>query len=110
MGKCECGRDGIHLCRLRIPETTPEQRAENLRALKSAVDSLVKLRDEHGIDLTDFSHWSSTLPPCSKCGCRGLHACIGRHLPPPTPEDEARLKKTLDEIFGQAAEGEETVA
>lgn len=44
---------------------------------------------------------------CSKCGCTGLHACIGRRLPPPTPEDEARLTAALEKIFGQVAKEEE---
>lgn len=41
--------------------------------------------------------------PCSKCGVTGLHACVGRVLPPPTPEEEARFKKVLDGIFGAEA-------
>jgi hypothetical protein len=36
---------------------------------------------------------------CPRCGCNGIHACVGRVLPPPTPEEEARLTKTLDGIF-----------
>lgn len=46
---------------------------------------------------------------CSKCGCVGWHACVGRRLPPPTPEDEARLSETLDKIFGQKPEMSEFV-
>jgi hypothetical protein len=34
---------------------------------------------------------------CSKCGCTGLHACIGvRYIE--TPEDKARNRKQLKEI------------
>lgn len=97
--KCECGREGIHLCRLRIPETTPEEREEWLNRLRSSVDALVELKEEHGIDFTDFSHWSTQLPACSKCGCRGLHACLGRFPEPVTAEDRQRLRDTLDAIF-----------
>lgn len=43
---------------------------------------------------------------CSKCGCTGLHACIGRRLPPPTPEDEARLTAAMEKIFGRVADEE----
>lgn len=36
---------------------------------------------------------------CSKCGISGIHACPGKPLPQPTPEDEARLHNALREIF-----------
>jgi hypothetical protein len=36
---------------------------------------------------------------CSKCGCEGIHACIGRMVEPPTPEEIERFNKTLDSIF-----------
>lgn len=49
-------------------------------------EDVVSLLSEHSV-------------PCSRCGCSGIHACIGRVLPPPTPEEEARLTKTLDSIF-----------
>lgn len=34
---------------------------------------------------------------CIKCGINGLHACTGRKLPAPTPEQEAKLRRA----FGQ---------
>ena len=40
---------------------------------------------------------------CARCGCTGLHACVGRHLPPPTAEDHARLDTTLNKAFGPFA-------
>ena len=43
-------------------------------------------------------------PGCSLCGCTGWHACIGRRLPPPTPEEEARISTALDKIFGAKPE------
>lgn len=36
---------------------------------------------------------------CPNCGDTGIHACIGRVLPPPTEEEMARFNKVLDEIF-----------
>lgn len=36
---------------------------------------------------------------CSKCGCVGLHACMGHFPKPWTPEDEARLENALREVF-----------
>lgn len=64
----------------------------------------------------DGRHWSQTnvrdrnyhpilSGGCSRCGCTGLHACVGRRLPPPTPEAEARLTETLERIFGKRLEG-----
>lgn len=43
---------------------------------------------------------------CSKCGCSGLHACPGYRIPPPTPEDEARLENALRTIFAEVAREE----
>jgi len=43
---------------------------------------------------------------CPRCGCTGLHACIGYRPPPITPEEEARLNATLDRIFRRVAEEE----
>lgn len=37
---------------------------------------------------------------CPLCGDTGIHACIGRRLPPPSPEVEARLTTSLERIFG----------
>ena len=37
---------------------------------------------------------------CPLCGETGIHACIGRRLPPPSPEVEARLTESLERIFG----------
>lgn len=44
---------------------------------------------------------------CPRCGCSGVHACIGKRLPPPTPEEEAAMTKALEEIFKQVAEEEQ---
>lgn len=41
---------------------------------------------------------------CSKCGCSGIHACVGRVLPPPTPEDVARLENALRRVFFEETE------
>ena len=43
---------------------------------------------------------------CPRCGCTGLHACIGYRPAAPTPEDEARLTAAMQKIFGQIAEEE----
>lgn len=43
---------------------------------------------------------------CPRCGCSGVHACIGKRLPPPTPEEEAAMTKALEQIFKQVAEDE----
>lgn len=43
-------------------------------------------------------------PGCPKCGCTGLHACIGHFPAPWTPEDEARLENALREVFKQEKE------
>lgn len=32
---------------------------------------------------------------CSKCGCRGIHACIGYKMPPMTPEKKAELMEAI---------------
>jgi hypothetical protein len=44
---------------------------------------------------------SQTAAGCSLCGCVGWHACTGRPLPPPTPEDEVRFTEALNRIFGK---------
>ncbi len=44
--------------------------------------------------------WFSQGPECPLCGIRGVHGCIGRRLPKPTPEDERRMHTTLNGIFG----------
>ncbi len=36
---------------------------------------------------------------CSKCGCKGLHACIGKRLEPMTPEREAEFRAALQKVF-----------
>ena len=43
---------------------------------------------------------------CSRCGCTGLHACIGHRPAPITPEEQARLEATLDKIFRRVADEE----
>ncbi len=44
---------------------------------------------------------------CPRCGCSGIHACIGRRLPPPTPEEEAATTKALENIFRDVASEEQ---
>lgn len=39
---------------------------------------------------------------CSLCGITGVHACPGRPLPTPTPEDEARIDAALDKVFNRS--------
>lgn len=43
---------------------------------------------------------------CSKCGCTGLHACIGYRPEPRTPEEEARFTEALHRAFQCVAEEE----
>lgn len=33
---------------------------------------------------------------CSKCGCAGIHACVGIKVKTPTQEDELRLGAALE--------------
>lgn len=54
---------------------------------------------EAGVDLKD-PDWVNKLGRCSNCGCYGLHACTGKLIPTPTPEDENRLRIAIDKIFG----------
>lgn len=35
---------------------------------------------------------------CPKCGISGIHACPGKPLPPPTPEDEARIRAVFENL------------
>lgn len=35
---------------------------------------------------------------CPKCNISGIHACPGKPLPKPTPEEEARFRKVLDDL------------
>lgn len=43
---------------------------------------------------------------CPRCGCTGLHACIGHKPKPMTPKEEKEFNKKLDEIFRRVAEEE----
>lgn len=43
---------------------------------------------------------------CSKCGISGIHACPGKPLLTPTPEDEARMENALREIFPEKDDGD----
>lgn len=36
---------------------------------------------------------------CSKCGIAGIHACPGKPIPPPTPEEEDRFRKRINEAL-----------
>jgi hypothetical protein len=36
---------------------------------------------------------------CPRCGISGIHACPGRVLPPPTPEEEERLTRLLQDTL-----------
>lgn len=36
---------------------------------------------------------------CSKCGCEGLHACMGKENEAIHPEKEEELRKLLEEAF-----------
>lgn len=38
---------------------------------------------------------------CPRCGISGIHACPGKPLKKPTPEDEARLRQMLKEVSEQ---------
>lgn len=40
---------------------------------------------------------------CPKCGCTGIHACIGKRLQPPTEKEIASLNAALDKIFPSRA-------
>ena len=46
----------------------------------------------------------STNSGCPRCGSTEIHACIGRRLPPPTPEEEERLTATLKSIFPEVSD------
>lgn len=35
---------------------------------------------------------------CPKCGISGIHACPGKPLPKPTPEEEARIRKVFENL------------
>lgn len=38
---------------------------------------------------------------CPLCQSDAIHSCVGRPLPPPSPEVEARLTEALERIFGK---------
>lgn len=41
---------------------------------------------------------------CPRCGSTEIHACIGRRLLPPTPEEEERSTATLKTIFPEVSD------
>ena len=43
---------------------------------------------------------------CPKCGCAGIHACIGKRLQPPTEKEIASQKAALDKMFASRARPE----
>lgn len=36
--------------------------------------------------------------PCSRCGCTGIHACMGEKQEPWTEEDHARLDQAVETL------------
>lgn len=36
---------------------------------------------------------------CSRCGIGGIHACPGKPIPPPTPEQEVRFRKVFEDAL-----------
>lgn len=74
----------------------------------TVIQELVHLPDgglgkREGSKVVPLEHLGPVLEVgCSRCGITGIHACPGRPLPTPTPEDEARVDTALDRIFGKS--------